>query len=84
MSQCGIRLLMPDPLMDFLLIPVCLLSHFFYSGFAKEETDGIDLSASNVLIDGFEIHNGDDVVNVAPPATNVTVRNSRLLLIFVL
>ncbi|KAK6596538.1 exopolygalacturonase C 1 [Botrytis cinerea] len=38
-------------------------------------TDGIDLSASNVLIDGFEIHNGDDVINVSPPATNVTMRN---------
>ncbi|KAM3067483.1 hypothetical protein ACMFMG_011628 [Clarireedia jacksonii] len=38
-------------------------------------TDGIDLSASNVLIDTFEIHNGDDVINVSPPATNVTMRN---------
>ncbi|KAA8564206.1 hypothetical protein EYC84_011152 [Monilinia fructicola] len=38
-------------------------------------TDGIDLSGSNVLIDGLEIHNGDDVINISPPATNVTVRN---------
>ncbi|CAD6453276.1 c53a9208-42f8-4475-88ac-1a29c83549a5 [Sclerotinia trifoliorum] len=38
-------------------------------------TDGIDLSASNVLIDGLEVHNGDDVINVSPPAANVTVRN---------
>lgn len=38
-------------------------------------TDGIDLSASNVLIDGLEVHNGDDVINVSPPSTNVTVRN---------
>ncbi|RAL58962.1 hypothetical protein DID88_009253 [Monilinia fructigena] len=38
-------------------------------------TDGIDLSGSNVLIDGLEIHNGDDAINVSPPATNVTVRN---------
>ena len=41
----------------------------------NKRTDGIDLSASNVLIDGFEIHNGDDVINVSPPATNVTMRN---------
>ncbi|KAF7890199.1 hypothetical protein EAF00_008514 [Botryotinia globosa] len=41
----------------------------------SERIDGIDLSASNVLIDGFEIHNGDDVINVSPPATNVTMRN---------
>ncbi|PQE33298.1 Glycosyl hydrolase family 28 protein [Rutstroemia sp. NJR-2017a WRK4] len=38
-------------------------------------TDGVDLSASNVLIDTFEIHNGDDVINISPPATNVTMRN---------
>ncbi|KUJ10523.1 pectin lyase-like protein [Mollisia scopiformis] len=38
-------------------------------------TDGIDLSASNVLIDTFEIHNGDDMINVSPSASNVTVRN---------
>ncbi|CZR62736.1 probable endopolygalacturonase, partial [Phialocephala subalpina] len=38
-------------------------------------TDGVDLSASNVLIDDFEIHNGDDMINVAPSASNVTVRN---------
>ncbi|KAE8443899.1 hypothetical protein EG329_001308 [Mollisiaceae sp. DMI_Dod_QoI] len=38
-------------------------------------TDGIDLSASNVLIDTFEIHNGDDMINISPPSTNVTVRN---------
>ncbi|ESZ91810.1 glycoside hydrolase family 28 protein [Sclerotinia borealis F-4128] len=36
-------------------------------------SDGIDLSASNVLIDGLEIHNGDDIINISPPATNVTV-----------
>ncbi|KAK8038979.1 polygalacturonase [Apiospora rasikravindrae] len=38
-------------------------------------TDGIDMSASNSLIDGFTIYNGDDLINVAPPTTNVTVRN---------
>ncbi|KAI9651390.1 hypothetical protein NHQ30_001432 [Ciborinia camelliae] len=38
-------------------------------------TDGIDLSGTNVLIDGLEIHNGDDVINISPPAANVTVRN---------
>lgn len=38
-------------------------------------TDGIDLSASNVVIDGWTSWNGDDVLNVAPPATNVTMRN---------
>ncbi|KAH8662133.1 exo-polygalacturonase [Xylariales sp. PMI_506] len=38
-------------------------------------TDGIDMSASNSLIDGFTIYNGDDMINVAPPTTNVTVRN---------
>lgn len=38
-------------------------------------TDGIDLSASNVLIDGWKSWNGDDVLNVSPPAQNVTMRN---------
>lgn len=38
-------------------------------------TDGIDLSASDVVIDGWVSWNGDDVLNVAPPATNVTMRN---------
>lgn len=38
-------------------------------------TDGIDLSASNVVIDGWKSWNGDDVLNVSPPATNVTMRN---------
>lgn len=38
-------------------------------------TDGIDLSASDVVIDGWTSWNGDDVLNVAPPATNVTMRN---------
>lgn len=38
-------------------------------------TDGIDLSASNVVIDGWTSWNGDDVLNVSPPATNVTMRN---------
>lgn len=38
-------------------------------------TDGIDLSASGVVIDGWTSWNGDDVLNVAPPATNVTMRN---------
>ena len=40
-------------------------------------TDGIDCSASNVLIENFEVANGDDVINVAPPAHNVTLRNVR-------
>lgn len=38
-------------------------------------TDGIDLSASNVVIDAWTSWSGDDVLNVAPPATNVTMRN---------
>lgn len=38
-------------------------------------TDGIDLSASHVVIDGWTSWNGDDVLNVSPPATNVTMRN---------
>ncbi|QSZ31848.1 hypothetical protein DSL72_001417 [Monilinia vaccinii-corymbosi] len=38
-------------------------------------TDGIDLGATNVLIDGIEIHNGDDVINIQPPSENVMVRN---------
>lgn len=38
-------------------------------------TDGIDLSASDVVIDGWKSWNGDDVLNVSPPATNVTMRN---------
>lgn len=38
-------------------------------------TDGIDLSASNTVIDGWTSWNGDDVINVNPPATNVTMRN---------
>lgn len=38
-------------------------------------TDGMDLSASDVVIDGWTSWNGDDVLNVAPPATNVTMRN---------
>ncbi|KAK6066923.1 exopolygalacturonase C 1 [Seiridium cupressi] len=38
-------------------------------------TDGIDMSASNSLIDGFTIYNGDDLINVSPPTTNITVRN---------
>lgn len=38
-------------------------------------TDGIDLSGSNVVIDGWTSWNGDDVLNVSPPATNVTMRN---------
>ncbi|RDW90980.1 glycoside hydrolase family 28 protein [Coleophoma crateriformis] len=42
---------------------------------ARSDDDGIDLSGNNVLIDGFECHNGDDMVNVSPDATNVTVRN---------
>ena len=33
------------------------------------------MSASNSLIDGFTIYNGDDLINVSPPTTNVTVRN---------
>ncbi|KAH8204487.1 hypothetical protein TruAng_001403 [Truncatella angustata] len=38
-------------------------------------TDGIDMSASNSLIEGFTIYNGDDLINISPPTTNVTVRN---------
>ncbi|ORY67181.1 glycoside hydrolase family 28 protein [Pseudomassariella vexata] len=38
-------------------------------------TDGIDMSASNSLIDGFTIYSGDDMINISPPTTNVTVRN---------
>lgn len=30
-------------------------------------TDGIDLSGSNVVIDGWKSWNGDDVINVSPP-----------------
>lgn len=33
------------------------------------------MSASHSLIDGFTIYNIDDLINVSPPATNVTVRN---------
>lgn len=38
-------------------------------------TDGIDTSASDVVIDGWTSWNGDDIINVTPPATNVTMRN---------
>jgi galacturan 1,4-alpha-galacturonidase len=38
-------------------------------------TDGIDMSASNAVVDGWTSWNGDDIINVAPPATNVTMRN---------
>ncbi|KAL0944724.1 exopolygalacturonase C 1 [Colletotrichum truncatum] len=38
-------------------------------------TDGIDVSASNVVIDGWKSYNGDDIINVSPPAVNVTMRN---------
>lgn len=38
-------------------------------------TDGIDLSASDTVIDGWISWNGDDVLNVSPPATNLTMRN---------
>ncbi|TEA12099.1 putative exopolygalacturonase C [Colletotrichum sidae] len=38
-------------------------------------TDGIDVSASDVIIDGWTSHNGDDIINVSPPAVNVTMRN---------
>ncbi|KAF2101697.1 glycoside hydrolase family 28 protein [Rhizodiscina lignyota] len=40
-------------------------------------TDGVDCSASNVLIENFDVANGDDVINVSPPAQNVTLRNVR-------
>lgn len=33
------------------------------------------MSASHSLIDGFTIYNGDDLINVSPPTTNITVRN---------
>ncbi|ROV91974.1 hypothetical protein VSDG_07585 [Cytospora chrysosperma] len=38
-------------------------------------TDGMDVSATDVVVDGWTSWNGDDVLNVAPPATNVTMRN---------
>ncbi|KAK7748189.1 hypothetical protein SLS53_001444 [Cytospora paraplurivora] len=38
-------------------------------------TDGIDLSGTNVVIDGWTSWNGDDIINVSPPATNLTMRN---------
>ncbi|KZL79771.1 extracellular exo-polygalacturonase [Colletotrichum incanum] len=38
-------------------------------------TDGIDVSASDVVIDGWTSYNGDDIINVSPPAVNVTMRN---------
>ncbi|KAF4835237.1 putative exopolygalacturonase C [Colletotrichum tropicale] len=38
-------------------------------------TDGIDVSASDVVIDGWTSWNGDDIINVSPPAVNVTMRN---------
>ncbi|KUI53205.1 putative exopolygalacturonase C [Cytospora mali] len=38
-------------------------------------TDGVDVSAKDVVIDGWTSWNGDDVLNVSPPATNVTMRN---------
>ena len=38
-------------------------------------TDGMDLSATDVVVDGWTSWNGDDVLNVSPPATNVTMRN---------
>lgn len=38
-------------------------------------TDGIDMKASHVVIDGWTSWSGDDVLNVSPPATNVTLRN---------
>ncbi|CAN8104052.1 unnamed protein product [Discula destructiva] len=38
-------------------------------------TDGIDVSGKDVVIDGWTSWNGDDVINVAPPATNITMRN---------
>lgn len=38
-------------------------------------TDGIDTSASDVVVDGWTSWNGDDIINVTPPATNVTMRN---------
>ncbi|KAH0441254.1 hypothetical protein CcaCcLH18_02164 [Colletotrichum camelliae] len=38
-------------------------------------TDGIDASASDVVIDGWTSWNGDDIINVSRPAVNVTMRN---------
>ncbi|KAI9735248.1 MAG: hypothetical protein M1834_001838 [Cirrosporium novae-zelandiae] len=38
-------------------------------------TDAIDLSASDVLITYLTVFNGDDVINVSGPASNVTVSN---------
>ncbi|KAI0130157.1 exo-polygalacturonase [Xylariales sp. AK1849] len=46
-----------------------------YDGSFPFNTDGVDMSASDSLIDGFTIYSGDDVINVAPPTTNVTVRH---------
>ncbi|KAJ9113995.1 hypothetical protein QFC22_005813 [Naganishia vaughanmartiniae] len=37
-------------------------------------TDGFDVAATNVLIDGFTIFNGDDAVAIQSGAANVTVR----------
>lgn len=33
------------------------------------------MSASNAVVDGWTSWNGDDIINVAPPAMNVTMRN---------
>lgn len=38
-------------------------------------TDGMDVSATDVVVDGWTSWNGDDVLNVSPPATNITMRN---------
>ncbi|OHE97698.1 exo-polygalacturonase [Colletotrichum orchidophilum] len=38
-------------------------------------TDGIDVGGSNIVIDGWYSVNGDDVINISPPAVNVTMRN---------
>ena len=67
---------MRDQMMDSLLIQVSVLA--LSENFLPSLTlvlDGIDCSASNVVIDGWTSWNGDDVINVAPPAVNVTMRN---------
>ncbi|KAK1538963.1 exo-polygalacturonase [Colletotrichum costaricense] len=38
-------------------------------------TDGIDVGGSDIVIDGWTSWNGDDIINVSPPAVNVTMRN---------
>jgi galacturan 1,4-alpha-galacturonidase len=77
MFKCTTRSSTQDLWMGSLSTQVCHPTSFLQEGSCIEpnNADGVDLSASNVLIDKFEIHNGDDVINISPPATNVTMRN---------